>query len=163
MVVNPNRISAQNITMAIPQTPSGASQMMMGGVVGVAVNGVVIFSNQAAPGDDIYQELMTFDSCGGHPQQSGQYHYHTEPYAIAHDDSALIGVMRDGHPIYGRRDADNSIPTLDAEGGHTSATPDSTTPVYHYHANLQTGTGGKSAWFLTKGTYHTAPGTCSGC
>lgn len=163
-IVNPNRIAAQNITVSVPQAPSSmANQAMAAGAVGVAVNGVTIFNNQAAPGDDIFQELATFDACGGHPQMSGMYHYHTEPLAISHDDSALIGVMRDGYPIYGRKDADNSTPTLDAQGGHTSVTPDSTTPVYHYHANEQKNAKNQTAWFLTTGTYHGAPGACTGC
>ena len=109
--------------------------------------------NFAAPGDDIFQEAATFDACGGHPQMTGEYHYHTEPYAISDDDDAFIGVMRDGYPIYGRHDPDGSTPTLDAAGGHTSVTVDSpTTPVYHYHLNLQTSTSpttlGDSDWFL---------------
>ncbi len=158
---NPNQIAAQTLTIKAPVTPNTTATQMGLGAVGVAVNGVAIFDNQAAPGDDIFKEAGSFDRCGGHPQQQGQYHYHGEPYAISYDDSNLIGVLRDGYFVYGRRDADSSLPTLDANGGHTGTTPDSTTPVYHYHLDEQTsgasGTAGQKQWFLTKGTYEGSP------
>jgi hypothetical protein len=142
--------------------------MMGTAVVGLALNGVPIFGNFAAPGDDIYEEAQTFDRCGAHPQNTGKYHYHGEPYAISYDDSNFIGVMRDGYPVYGRRDPDASLPTLDAYGGHTGVTVDSpSTPVYHYHVNEQTstnpGTLGEMQWFLTTGTFRGTPGACTGC
>ncbi len=76
--------------------------------------------------------------------------------------------MRDGYPIYGRKDSDGSLPTLDGAGGHTSVTPDSpSTAVYHYHVNEQTsttaGTAGQKQWFLTTGTYHGTPAACAAC
>jgi hypothetical protein len=137
-------------------------------VVGLAVNGVPIFGNFAAPGDDIYQEAKTFDRCGGHPQFSGEYHYHSEPYAITYDDDAFVGVMRDGYPIYGRKDPDGSYPTLDAQGGHSGPTVnDPSGTGYHYHVNQQTSTASTSAgqkqWFLTTGTFHGTPAPCSDC
>src|SRR5262249_8637274 len=56
-ITNPNRISAKSATTDVPETRN-TTQTFMGGFpyVGVGVDGVVIFSNQAAPGDDIYQE-----------------------------------------------------------------------------------------------------------
>ena len=85
-----------------------------------------------------------------------------------YDDANLVGVMRDGYPIYGRRDSGGAMPTLDADGGHMGTTPESpSAPVYHYHVNEQTSTGPKTAgekqWFLTTGTFHGAPADCSGC
>ncbi|HEY2774811.1 MAG TPA: YHYH protein [Candidatus Binatia bacterium] len=165
-IQNPNLIAAQSFTVGFPVTPSGsATSMQMHAVVGLALNGVPIFGNFAAPGDDIFQEAQTFDRCGAHPQMSGIYHYHCEPYAISYDDSNFIGVMRDGYPVYGRRDPDNSLPTLDAQGGHTGVTVDSpSTPVYHYHVNEQVDPANSSdhQWFLTTGTWHASPGTCTG-
>ena len=165
---DPNTIAAQHVVALVPMSPATSGQAMSLGAVGVAVNGVAIFDNQAAPGDDIYDEVGSFDRCGGHPQNTGVYHYHTEPHAISNDDDRLVGVLRDGFFVYGRRDADGSVPTdLDAAGGHLGTTPDSATPVYHYHANLQTSTSaktaGQQAWFLTTGKYAGAPGTCNGC
>ena len=166
---NPNTLVAQNYVVDFPVTSSTTSQSMAGtAVVGLALNGVPVFGNFAAPGDDIYTEARTFDRCGAHPQNNGQYHYHSEPYAISYDDSNFIGVMRDGYPIYGRKDADGSYPTLDTYGGHTGATADSPdTPVYHYHVNEQTshnaGTAGQQQWFLTTGTFRGTPAACSSC
>lgn len=160
---DPNHIVSQSFTVTVPLVPSGAGQPMGLGPVGMAVNGVAIFDDQAAPGDDIYKESGSFDRCQGHPQRNGMYHYHSEPYAITHDDDRFVGVLRDGNPVYGRRDPDGSVPTLDAAGGHTGVTEDSPkTPVYHYQVNLQTsthaGTAGQQVWFITTGTYHNAPG-----
>ncbi len=166
---NPNRIATKSLAIAFPLTPSGAPVTMRGAaIVGIAVNGVAIFGNFAAPGDDIFNEAMTFDRCAGHPQMEGLYHYHSEPTSITQDDANLVGVMRDGSPVYGRKDADGSYPTLDADGGHTGTTVESpTTPVYHYHVNEQTSTGqrtaGEKQWFITNGRFHAAPATCTGC
>lgn len=167
-IQNPNTIAAKTIEIHFPKSPNVQSGKMQGAVVGMALNGVAIFGNFAAPGDDIFQEAMTFDRCNAHPQMSGVYHYHSEPTSITQADGNFIGVMRDGYPIYGRTDANGSLPTdLDEAGGHTSTTPDSSTPTYHYHVNEQTSTGqrtaGEKQWFLTKGVYHGATSSCSGC
>jgi hypothetical protein len=165
---NPNSIAVKSYTLDFPVAQDTMSQAMRGAILGLALNGVPIFGNFAAPGDDIYTEARTFDRCGAHPQNTGTYHYHSEPYALSYDDARFIGVMRDGYPIYGRKDADGSAPTLDAMGGHTGVTSDSpTTPVYHYHVHEQTstnsGTLGQKQWFLTTGTYRGTPGGCVGC
>lgn len=167
-VQNPNTITLHQATVSFPLAPNQTSTRMDGAIVGMALNGVAIFGNFAAPGDDIFQEAMTFDRCGAHPQGMGHYHYHGEPYALSYDDSNFIGVLRDGYPIYGRRDPDGSLPTLDTYGGHTGVTVDSpATAVYHYHLNEQTSTGrntaGQKQWFLTTGTYRGSIGTCQGC
>lgn len=166
---NPNQIAAKLYVIDFPATPDMTSQSMRGNaVVGLALNGVPIYGNFAAPGDDIFTESRTFDRCGAHPQNTGSYHYHSEPYPLSYDDARFIGVMRDGHPIYGRKDSDGGTPTLDTAGGHTGVTVDSpTTPVYHYHVNEQTstssGTLGQKQWFLTTGTFRGTPGGCTGC
>ncbi|WPB79329.1 YHYH protein [Archangium violaceum] len=165
---NPNSIVAQSYIIDFPVEQDMLTQSMRGAIVGLALNGVPIFGNFAAPGDDIFTEAKTFDRCGAHPQNTGVYHYHSEPYALSYDDAHFIGVMRDGYPIYGRKDADGSAPPLDSVGGHTGVTADSpTTPVYHYHVHEQTstnsGTLGQKQWFLTTGTYRGAPGGCIGC
>ena len=156
-IQNPNLIAEQDINILFPLATTTAGDPMVGDVVGMALNGVVIFGNFAAPGDDIYQEAMTFDRCGAHPQNTGKYHYHAEPYSLSYDDSNFIGVMSDGYAIYGRKDADGSYPTLDEYGGHTGTTADSESEVYHYHVNEQTSTStytkGQKQWFLTKGSY----------
>jgi YHYH protein len=167
-IQNPNLIAAKSYTVSFPLSPNTSSQAMHGAVVGMVLNGVPVFGNFAAPGDDIYQEARTFDRCGAHPQQAGAYHYHGEPYAVTYDDSNFVGVMRDGYPIYGRRDPDGSAPALDEFGGHTGVTVDSpSTAVYHYHVNEQTSTdsrtSGQKQFFLTKGTFRGTPAACSTC
>jgi len=167
-IQNPNVIYPKSYVIQFPQAPDMASQPMSVAIVGLAVNGVPIFGNFAAPGDDIYQEAKTFDRCGGHPQMSGSYHYHAEPHAISNDDDNFIGVMRDGYPIYGRKDSDGTYPTVDAFGGHTGFTIDSPdVAVYHYHVNEQTSTNAQSAgqkqWFLTTGTFRGTPAACGSC
>jgi hypothetical protein len=148
------------------------------GVVGMSLSGVPIYANFAAPGDCIFQEIEHTDQCAGHPENGGQFHYHVEPQDITNNDSRLVGVMRDGYPLYGRKDGNGSIPNnLDAYGGHTGPTPDSGgASVYHYHVNQQqcashsTDNCGawcythstQTAWFNTTGTWKAAPGSCSG-
>lgn len=168
-IQNPNEIVAQDYMVDFPTTPDTVPQSMAGmlAVVGLSVNGVPIFGNFAAPGDNIFDEAATFDRCGAHPQVAGKYHYHSEPYAITYDDANFVGVMRDGYPVYGRKDLDDTYPALDAYGGHTGVTPHSPdTPVYHYHVNEQVNPENPSdtQWFLTKGTYRGTPGAvCTGC
>ena len=170
---NPNTLGAQSVSMTVPlsgtDTGGTTGTAMPMGVIGVALNGVVIYSNAAAPGDDIYAEVYTFDKCEGHPAGT-QYHYHTEPTTASNSDSNFIGVMRDGFPIYGRYDTGNTTPTLNKAtgGGHFGTTVDSpSTSVYHYHLNLQTSSSGtysgNSAYFITSGYYMGTAGACTGC
>jgi hypothetical protein len=164
---NPNQIAAQTITMTVPLSPAkGASATTMpGGVIGLSLNGVAIYSNAAAPGDDIYKEQYTFDKCDGHPDNVGRYHYHSEPGAITNKGDDFVGVMRDGFPVYGRFDHETGADAagLDASGGKTGKTVDSPdTAVYHYHVNLQT-SGTESVYFITGGSYAGTPGDCTGC
>jgi hypothetical protein len=134
------------------------------GVVGIALNGVAIYDNVAAPPDNIYDEVDTFDKCEGHPAGT-MYHYHIEPTTATNGDDNFVGVMRDGFPIYGREEYGGGVPTLDKAtgGGHLGYTVDSTgTTVYHYHVNLQT-SGTDSAYFITSGYYMGTAGSCTGC
>ena len=160
---NPNVLGEQSIAMSAPSSPSGGGGAMALGTVGVSVNGVSIYNNAAAPGDNIYDEVQTFDRCEGHPAGTS-YHYHTEPPSISSSDNHFIGVMRDGNPVYGRFDDSTTLESaLDGNGGHTHITEDSDgVAVYHYHVNLQTD-GTDSAYFITSGTYNNTAGPCTGC
>ncbi|CAE7718900.1 unnamed protein product [Symbiodinium pilosum] len=76
--------------------------------------------------------------CGGH---TGDYHFHRSfscLYAASGGHSTKVGVVA-GHNIYGKwEDYDNNkLPLLDACGGHIGPTPESSTPVYHYHVQDQ--------------------------
>jgi hypothetical protein len=117
---NPNTIATQAITMTIPKTPtaktSGYDATTGSGLdcIGISTYGVCLFNNQAAPGDSLATEFQTMDNGDGHPQNSGKYHHHTEPYYLSNNDSKLIGVMLDGYPLYGKKKQDGTYPTLDS-------------------------------------------------
>ncbi len=167
---NPNTLVEKPMRMNLlyANVPDAVGMPMNLGTIGMALNGVALFSNRAAGDDDIYVESLGFDRCHGHPTGRDLYHYHTEPWSISFDDGAFIGVFMDGFPVYGRRDANGSVPTdLDQSGGHTSPTIDSATAVYHRHVNLQTsttpGTAGQTEWFMSTGFYAGTVGTCIGC
>ncbi|MCB1168334.1 MAG: YHYH protein [Leptospiraceae bacterium] len=118
---NPNFIASQSITMRIPASPTKANcsydSTFGSGIdaLGIDVHGVVMFNNQAAPGDSLATEYSTFDDSYAHPESTGKYHQHTEPTKITNDDNVLVGIMLDGYPIYGRKSQDGSYPTLDTD------------------------------------------------
>lgn len=139
--VNPNKISSQNNTITMPLAPTvnsttTASSM---GPIGVNVLGVVLYNNAVALGDSLTIELATMDRGYGHPTNTGSYHNHTEPCKISNNDSNLVGVMMDGFPVIGQKDADGTTPTdLDAAHGHSTKALSAAliaggAPTYHYH------------------------------
>ncbi|MBP8274064.1 MAG: YHYH protein [Acidobacteria bacterium] len=138
MVVNPNRIVSQTLTLRVPANPavaSSASDTPMG-PIGMAVNGVPLFNQYAAGRSPLTSEIATFDRYNGHPQQTGQYHYHLEPawLTAGNGPSSLIGVLLDGFPVYGPKETSGAAPTgLDSCNGHTHATADVPAGLYHYH------------------------------
>ena len=110
------------------------------GTIGVAANGVALFNPSAGAGGNpppgfswnahFPNSPVSFgpDTCGGHPEQSGQYHYHDTHFLdcwrdgsaiasyndyygstqfngdnIRHPDghSKMVGISFDGFPIYG--------------------------------------------------------------
>jgi len=102
-------------------------------------------------GTSALKTQMFLDDCGGH---ANPYHFHSDlkcEYnynSSAGGHSPLIGIMLDGRGLYGQwEDSSNTLPTLDACGGHTGPTPASffldsngknvsiaaQTSAYHYH------------------------------
>jgi hypothetical protein len=139
MIPNPNLIVSQSLTLRVPSSPAiaAAGSDTPLGPIGMAINGVPLFNQYAAGRSPLNGEIISFDRYNGHPQQSGQYHYHMEPFWLttANGVSSLIGVLLDGFPVYGPKDADGSTPSnLDSCNGHTHATADVPTGIYHYHA-----------------------------
>ena len=136
---NPNEISAQNYVFKIPRFPVEASNKTAteGDAFGVAINGVVFFNQVAAPGDDILEELNTFDQYTGHPQNQGIYHYHIEPTWLTGtiSNEAFMGLLLDGFPVYGPEENGTRLTNddLDEYHGHTSVTADFPNGIYHYH------------------------------
>ncbi len=136
--LNPNRITEQTLVFRIPITPTKLTTPSATplGPIGVSTNGVPIFNQYAGPNQPLTGEIDSFDQYAGHPQQTGQYHYHVEPpYLTRASRDALIGVLLDGYPVYGPLENGKLITTadLDAAHGHTGVTKEFPAGVYHYH------------------------------
>ncbi|MEO6524716.1 MAG: YHYH protein [Mucilaginibacter sp.] len=136
---NPNTIAENDATYKIPLHPAVASTHVSTplGSMGVAVNGIAIFNQYAAMRAPLTNEVNGFDQYGGHPQQSGVYHYHAEPYYLTtkKGKDALIGFLLDGFPVYGPLENGKTIANadLDVYHGHTGVTADYPSGIYHYH------------------------------
>jgi hypothetical protein len=135
---NPNLIKTQSLTYALPATPTYSSTPnCLGGEVGIMFTGVPIFNGFDAGGRDAGAWEVQ-DSCSGHPQVSGEYHYHTLSSCIT-DMSVqkVIGYALDGFPITGPQVAKGNILTtsdLDECHGITSeiVVDGKTVTSYHY-------------------------------
>ncbi len=140
---NPNSIQEQSITLTLPANPVAAAQPnCVGGEVGIMLSGVVIFSAFDADGRDAPVHEVQ-DSCDGHPQASGFYHYHSLSDCIIDSatsgHSSLVGYAFDGFGIYGYYGEDGAEVTnedLDACHGHTHVVEwdGQMVEMYHYHA-----------------------------
>lgn len=106
---NPNSIREQTILLRLPAEPSVAAQpsCVPMGMIGFALSGVAIFNALDLAGRDAPAYEIQ-DSCNGHPERTGQYHYHdwspclakdANGKAYAHDEP--VGWMLDGFPILG--------------------------------------------------------------
>ncbi|MEK9661432.1 MAG: hypothetical protein VW644_06815, partial [Alphaproteobacteria bacterium] len=74
---NPNSIRAQDILLRLPAEPERADSptCVPMGMIGFALSGVAIYNALDAMGRDAPAYEIQ-DKCNGHPQRSGQYHYH---------------------------------------------------------------------------------------
>lgn len=101
--------------------------------IGIAVSGSSIFNHEEGNGD-LDEAAGSLDWTGAHIGP-GVYHYHLEPKAFSNDDDRLVGILKDGVFIYGRKCiTTGTYPTdLDESGGHTSATQHNEDGEYHYH------------------------------
>ena len=143
---NPNSILVQDFTFRLPLEPRRGAEItrLPMGPIGTALNGVVFFNPFEQGGMnavDGYSEVW-LDSCCGHPQQTGVYHYHKYPTCVKSpfpDDgsrhSTVIGFAFDGFPVHGPYESDG-VMAKDLEGGQAlddcngHADPDR---GYHYH------------------------------
>ena len=98
-------------------------------------------------------KMPALDSCGGHHNPGGHYHWHFSATdtnnvlqnkgiteisctTFPQNSTALFGFAIDGYPMYGSLDNGGATPTgLDACNGHFGATADYPSGVYHYHAS----------------------------
>jgi hypothetical protein len=142
---NPNSIEAYTLKVSLPATPKlAASPTCVGGMIGVSALGVPIFSAFDALGRDA-QAHEVQDACGGHPQISGEYHFHGLPAcwrdAALSKQTGLIGWALDGFGIYVEYDAKGKLlsdAALDACHGRTSTVMwnGKRVRMYHYDATL---------------------------
>jgi hypothetical protein len=143
---NPNRISSHTVSLTLSTNPRyHGSAACVGGQVGIMTSGVALFS--AVDGEDrdaVAHEVQ--DSCGGHPERTGVYHYHGLPACIdtgkVNQQSKLIGWALDGFPIYGPRGKNGrylSNADLDECHGTTSKVSylGEKRRMYHYVANYE--------------------------
>jgi hypothetical protein len=134
---NPNSIKGQTFTYALNSAPSYGNPSCVGGQVGIMLTGVALFSGFDAGGRDAGAWEVQ-DSCDGHPEVSGTYHYHTLSSCIKDTSvKTVIGFALDGFPITGPQAGSNNILTsgdLDECHGLTSqiVLEGKTVSSYHY-------------------------------
>lgn len=156
--LNPNRISSQNLVFKIPLHPAKASTHASTplGPIGVSLNGVPFFNQYAGPNQPLTNEINSFDQYLGHPQQTGQYHYHQEPaYLTAQNGkSAFLGFLLDGFPVYGPQENGKAVSNadLDTYHGHSHVTAEFPKGIYHYHITDADPYINGSGFFGTAGT-----------
>ncbi len=134
---NPNSIKGQTLTYALNASPTYGAPQCMGGQSGVLLTGVALFNGFDAGARDAGAWEVQ-DSCSGHPEKEGEYHYHTLSSCIR-DVSVhtVIGYALDGFPITGPNVSANNILTtsdLDVCHGLTSqiTVDGKTVTMYHY-------------------------------
>ena len=156
--INPNRIAEQQLSFRIPIAPSRLSSASPTplGPIGVAFNGVALFNQYAGPNQPLTGEIDSFDQYNGHPQQTGQYHYHVEPvWLTSSSKGAIVGILLDGYPVYGPVENGKTLTSadLDALHGHTGATKEYPNGIYHYHTTAD-------APYINGTGFAGSPGTC---
>jgi hypothetical protein len=144
---NPNEVASKEATSLGP--------------IGMALNGVAIYNDREGGNVPVDSgTLLSFDRAGAHSGPGGLYHYHFNGDFTSDDDSNLIGWLRDGFPIYGRKcNATETYPTdLDSNGGHSTITTEYPDGIYHYHcSNVNYMDSGY--YILKAGSYHGTKGT----
>jgi YHYH protein len=143
--------TAVEMTILLPMTPKMADKPTDLGTiakVGLALDGVPIFAD--APSVLKTGHMPALDTCGGHIDPGGWYHWHATPTDInsvyeqkkvaakcaqKQMPSAQFAYAFDGYAMYGTTDMDEKVPTdLDACNGHMGPTARDPKGEYHYHA-----------------------------
>src|SRR4051812_17599458 len=142
---NPNAINEQVLSVKLTASPTVAGNATcIRGEVGISLTGAAIFDGFDAGGRDaVAWEAQ--DSCGGHPQMDGAYHYHNLTTCIADPgtgQSNLLGYAYDGFGIYGNRGPDGKAMTnADLDECHGTTSPvmwdGKLVTMYHYVATLE--------------------------
>ncbi len=149
---NPNTITSEEYQVDLPAMPEVADNpsCVPMGRIGVLRTGGYFFNALDVRGEDaVAYEIQ--DSCQGHPERNGAYHYHSlttcledkiSGSAAGTGHSALVGYAFDGFGIYGHRGEGGKVLTnadLDACHGHTHNVnwDGKNVNLYHYHATWE--------------------------
>ena len=143
---NPSSIREQKILMRLPLMPKFAqspSCVPMGLTAFTLVGGALYNAVDAGGRDAPAYEIL--DACGGHPERSGQYHYHDYAPCLPNGTdqnghSSLIAYALDGFGVFGVKDVGGRTVTnknLDVCHGHEGSVMWNGTVqnIYHYHMN----------------------------
>lgn len=142
-----------SMTVLIPVNPVMADAPTSLGTVakvGLGIDGVPIFAD--APSVLDTGHMPALDTCGGHVDPGGWYHWHATASdidtvfafedidanctSVDQDETALFGYAFDGFAMYGTLEADGTTPVdLDECGGHIGIAAHGDETVYHYHAS----------------------------
>ncbi|WP_158774054.1 YHYH protein [Cobetia sp. L2A1] len=139
------------MTILLPLEPVEAKEPTSLGTVakvGLALDGVPIFAD--APSVLDTGNLPALDTCGGHTDPGGWYHWHATATDIdavyskeevdvncqlPQSHSAQFAYAFDGYPMFGSEDPTGEVPTdLDSCNGHFGPTKRHPEGEYHYHA-----------------------------
>jgi hypothetical protein len=139
------------MTILLPMTPKLADKAASLGTVakvGLALDGVPIFAD--APSVLQTGHMPALDTCGGHIDPGGWYHWHATATdinglfkskkvdaqcALKQSTNAQFAYAFDGYAMFGTTDMDGKMPTdLDECYGHTGPTQTNLEGEYHYHA-----------------------------
>lgn len=146
---------AQSYDFTITTNPKKATTQTAAslGTIGVMISGAALFNPYEGDGATVAtasnftvknasgKDVAFLDSCNGHPNPMGAYHYHALPTCLTakvdtkNGPSHILGIAFDGFPIYGNRDIHGKLITkakLDRCNGITSATPEFPKGIYHY-------------------------------
>lgn len=145
------KASPIDVTITLKPVYSETATPTQLGMIGVMISGARLFNDYENPERSIVamddQHIKDgagfLDTCNGHPlQQGNDYHYHASPPCVTKTvdsdgtHSQMIGVLRDGFPVYGPQGAAGKIVTnadLDQCSGHVEPTPEFPQGIYHYH------------------------------
>lgn len=138
-IPNPIKATDQKYNISIPKVPTyntGLHGCLPKNMIGITRTGVAIYNPLTRDNFNAVegQDREIFDTCGGHPNLHGAYHYHKIPDSCLYkgEIDEFIGVALDGFPIYGPRasDVDHLITSADLDKCHGREV----NGAYRYHA-----------------------------
>lgn len=122
---NPNHITRHDVLLRLPAMPQMASAptCIPMGMIGFSTTGVSIFNAVDALGRDAPAHEIQ-DKCNGHPERTGEYHYHDFSPCLGdkrsgpNGTSDLLGYALDGFGIYGMYEKGKKLTTADLDECH---------------------------------------------